>query len=114
MGRDGGFAHTGTAMRYYNNCVSWDSSDVHCDGGLVDMINDNEDIERDEFLEHVDSFELSKLERELGYSTDPSDDELSMEDDWHVSYHRSTLHGETVYYFKWSGIEHVFKTLDEA
>jgi hypothetical protein len=40
---------------------------------------------------------------DLGY-----DDDLRMENDWHVSYWRSTYRGRPCLYFAWSGIEQIF------
>jgi hypothetical protein len=28
---------------YYNNCISWNPDDVHCDGGLLDLIDNRID-----------------------------------------------------------------------
>lgn len=85
---------------FYRSCVDWPRSDV---GALRDMIDNAKDITRRTFLKHVDLDQLKETEANLGY-----DKHLRMKDDYHVSYHRSTLHGKRVYYFKWSGIEHVF------
>jgi hypothetical protein len=94
-------------MGYYNNCVGWDSRDVHVRGGLCDMIRDAVDITRATFLRHVDREQLDELAQQLGYERYPSRG-LTMAQDWHVSYHRSKLHGRTVYFFKHSAIEYVF------
>lgn len=94
-------------MRYYNNCVNWPSSDVSVDGGLSDMIDDAMMITRRTFLKHVDYNELQDIEESLGYCWHPSQG-LTMAGDYHVSYHRSKLHGKRVYYFCHSGIEYVF------
>ena len=91
--------------RFYNNCVNWPRQDVPA---LLDMVDSSIDITRATFLKHVDRDELQKLESALGY-----DHYLSMAQDWHVSYHRSRLHGRRVYYFKWSGIEYVFTPTPE-
>lgn len=102
---------------YYCNCVSWPQSDVHRQGGLVDMIDEARQITRRTFFQHVDAEELRGMEESLGYATrrvyftdkyGERHSELMMADDPHVSYHRSKLHGKTVYYFRHSGIEFVF------
>ena len=90
-------------MHYYCNCVSWPQSDVHSNGGLSDMVDSNLEITRRTFLKHVNRNDLKKLERQLGY-----DSNLHMTNDYHVSYHRSKLHGKRVYYFCHSAIEYVF------
>lgn len=97
------------AMHYYNNCVGWDSSDVHVRGGLCDMIRDAKDISRSTFLRNVNREQLDELAVGLGYST-RRDGGLMMCNDWHISYHKSKLHGKTVYFFKHSAIEYVFSS----
>ena len=47
--------------------------------------------------------EVAKLAHALGY-----DRHLPLSRDWHVSYFKSTLLGEPVYFMRWSGIEYVF------
>ncbi len=93
--------------KYYNNCVSWPSRDVHRNGGLSDMIDDAIDITRQTFLKHVDMAELKDINWSLGYVEHPSQG-LTMAGDFHVSYHRSKLHDKRVYYFAHSSIEYVF------
>lgn len=89
---------------YYNNCVGWDSEDVNADGGLCNMIDSSVDITRSTFLKHVDREVLREIEKALGYPMG----RLTMAGDWAVSYHKSKLHGKTVYYFSHSCIEYVF------
>jgi hypothetical protein len=96
------------AFTFYNNCVNWDRNDVHEEGGLCDMIDDARQITRYTFLKHVDRESLAVVERNLGYAPHCKDAILRMANDFHVSYHRSKLHGETVYYFRHSAIEYVF------
>jgi len=98
----------GKVYRYYNNCVNWPSRDVDRKGGLRDMIDQAKDITRETFLRHVSLAELREIELGLGYTAHPSQG-LTMAGDWSVSYHRSKLHGKTVYYFCYSCIEYVFK-----
>jgi hypothetical protein len=90
-------------MRFFNNCVGWNPADVNSDGGLCDMISLNRQVARSTFLRHTHSGDRAMLEKSLGY-----DAGFKMKDDWHVSYHKSLLHGITVYYFRHSGIEFVF------
>lgn len=98
--------------RYYCNCVNWPESDVHSDGGLVAMIDSNRDITRQTFLDHVDRDDLANLSDQLGYVRHHTQG-LTMAQDWAISYHKSKLHGKTVYYFRWSSIEYVFRSNDE-
>ena len=92
---------------FYTNCVNWPASDVHADGGLIDLIDGAKEITRSSFLRHVDREQMRALEMELGYSV-RRDGGSTMNRDYHVSYHRSKLHGQTVYLFKHSAIEYVF------
>jgi len=91
---------------YYSNCVSW-PEDALVDGGLSDMIDNAIDINRRTFRQYVDDSELADIEESLGYCWHPSQG-LTMAGDYHVSYHRSKLHGKRVYYFRYSAIEFVF------
>jgi len=92
------------AYRFYNNCVSWPRSDVE---SLSEMIDNAIDITRRTFLKYVDDSELADIAENLGYCWHHSQG-LTMAGDWHISYHRSKLHGKRVYYFKHSAIEYVF------
>jgi hypothetical protein len=92
---------------YYRCCVSWPPDDVHAKGGLCDMINEATDISRRTFLKHVQDKSLRETEEQLNYAAHPKQG-LTMAGDYHVSYHRSKLHGERVYFFKHSAIEYVF------
>lgn len=97
-----------TRANFFGTCVGWEPQDVHTEGGLCDMIDQAMNISRETFLKHVDRDGLKEMEVNLGYAAHPKKG-LTMAADWHVSYHRSKLHGQRVYFFKWSGIEHVFK-----
>jgi hypothetical protein len=92
--------------QFFCNCVSWPER-AEKGGGLSDMIQDAIDITRATFLKHVHRDHLRELEDACGYDDHPSKG-LTMAGDYHVSYHRSKLHGRRVYYFRWSGIEYVF------
>ena len=85
-------------------CVSWPADDVDA---LIQMIDAAIQITRRTFLQHVDRTELRYAEHGLGYCGHPKHG-LTMAGDYHVSYHRSKLHGETVYYFRHSAIEYIF------
>lgn len=95
---------------YFCNCVSWNPADVHKPGGLCDMIDYARTITRRAFLRNVDRASLRETEAALGYPMG----RLTMAGDWAVSYHRSKLHGQTVYYFRHSAIEYVFTEDGEA
>ena len=73
------------------------------------MIDAERGITRKTFLKHVNREDRIDLERSLGYAPHDPTSGLTMTRDYHVSYHRSKLHSETVYYFKHSAIEYVFR-----
>lgn len=92
-------------MNFYSSCVHWPRNDVEA---LREMIDAARMITRRTFLRHVDRNELQELEMALSYEQHPKRG-LTMAADWAVSYHRSTLHGKRVYYFRHSAIEYVFR-----
>lgn len=95
-------------LTYFQSCVGWPEEDVHSDGGLVDMIDNSLEVTRSTFLKHVSKESLREVEGSLGYESHPKRG-MTMAGDWHVRYFRSKLHKQTVYYFKHSAIEYVFK-----
>lgn len=96
-----------SGLKYMNSCVNWPQHDVSAEGGLSDMVDQSRDVSRSTFLKYVDQTDLHELEAALGYTRSPKQG-LTMADDYHVSYHRSKLHDETVYFLKHSAIEYVF------
>ncbi len=94
-------------FKFFNNCVNWDLRDVHRSGGLCDMIDAATVISRKTFLKHVDRESIQEIEKSLGYTLNARQG-LTMAGDYHVSFHRSKLHGRRVYYFRHSAIEYVF------
>ena len=96
-------------LPFYCDCVGWPREDVPA---LCEMIETARSITRRTFLQHVNREHQAELEARLGYAPHDRDSILTMCRDYHVSYHRSTLHGETVYYFTHSAIEYVFTRAD--
>lgn len=96
--------------QYFNNCVNWDDSDVHVDGGLVSLIDSSQNITRKTFLRKVNIDELRGIEDSLGYVAHHKQG-LTMAGDYHVAYFRSYHHGKRVYGFVHSAIEYVFMIL---
>lgn len=90
--------------RYYSSCVNWPAGRVD---DLTQMVDNALQITRLTFLKHVGRDTLTVLEEYLGYAKHPKQG-MTMAGDWHVGYYRSTLCGETVYYFDHSRIEYVF------
>jgi len=91
-------------FKYFNNCVNWDPRDVEVEGGLADLIENSNTVDRNIFLRHVSYHDLAMLEKELGYTKD-----FKMENDWHVTYFKSKHHEEIVYGFVHSAIEYIFE-----
>lgn len=89
--------------KFFHTCVGWPGPVQ----ALHDMIEDSIEITRRTFMKHVYHDELQLLEGKLGYASHNWNG-LTMAGDWHVSYHRSKLNGQTVYYFVNASIEYVF------
>lgn len=92
---------------YLNNCVGWPRDDVDAEGGLSEMIDRAIEITRRTFRKHISNQSLAEIEESLGFEQHPKQG-LTMAGDFHVSYHRSKLHGKVVYYLRHSAIEYVF------
>jgi uncharacterized protein (UPF0212 family) len=91
-------------FRFLNNCVGTLEADVV---DLNRMIEDATDITRTTFLKRVDREDLHQLESDLGYERHAKRG-LTMNADWHVSYHKSHWKGELCYFFRHSHIEYYF------
>ena len=91
-------------MNFIGDCVGWPRHDVDALSAMIDRAIT---ITRKTFLKYVDRRELREMEKNLSYETHPKKG-LTMAADWAVSYHRSKLHGQTVYYFRHSAIEYIF------
>lgn len=95
-------------LEYLNCCVNWPRADVHAPGGLCDMIRGNRQVTRATFRRRVDRRAREGVEAALGYAPHCPGAVLTMRRDFHVSYHRSRLHGRVCYYIRHSAIEYVF------
>lgn len=89
---------------YFCDCVGWNPRDV--DAGLVPMIRTNRRVSFRTFCLRTDPESRGEVFRALGYRRGKG--ELKIQDDFCVSFHRSTLHGARVYYVRHSAIEYVF------
>ena len=107
--------------QFFSDCVGWPEDLVTVPGGLCDCIDEEDDITIEQFLAAVDYDHVVEFTHGLHYTgptkiyNDPEHPKhneenfgMSMEEDYHVSYHRSKLLGKEVFYFKHSGIEHVY------
>lgn len=90
-------------LPFFATCVDWrlPVSD------LQQTIDSSSDITRNTFLKYVDRDEMKLIENDLGYEQDPRKG-LTMKDDYHVRYHRSTVKGCPAVFFVWSATEFVF------
>lgn len=71
------------------------------DGDAINAMRDvAEAALHEEMAEHCD---LDTLAERLGY-----DEELRLQDDWHVAYYKSTYEGRDCFYLVWSAFEHIF------
>lgn len=95
---------------YIGCCVNWPPDDVWVSGGLSDMIDQQLSITRRTFCKNVDRQSREDLERDFGYAPHDKDAVLTMASDYLVSYAKSKLHGETVYFINHSAIEYVFQS----
>ena len=95
-----------SSYQYYASCVTW-PEDPYADGGLIDMIDGSIQVARRTLLRAVGEDNLRELEASLGYARWWRQG-MTMAQDHHVTYHRSKLYEERVYYVKHSAIEHVF------
>ena len=91
-------------MEFISNCINWPRRHV---GELCDMQERAKDISRATFQKRIGGENLRELERSLGYAENKRRG-LTMANDYHVNYRRSSLYGVRVYYLVWSGIEYVF------
>lgn len=89
----------GNRLNYAYDCVNpIDLEELHF------IIDNGEEISREDFLEVVNLEDLENLETALGYCND-----FKMEDDYCVNYWKTKYKGNTIYHFCQSGIEYVFK-----
>lgn len=86
-------------MNYQYCCVSPNSLKE-----LKYIIDNNSDVTYNTFIKHVDKDDMNLLKKDLGYNRD-----LTLKNDWHVSYHKSKLpDGRPVYFLCHSAIEYIF------
>lgn len=86
-------------FRYQYNCTSpVDLEELHY------VLDNFDEITREEFVENVNNNDLRELEISLGYK-----DDFKMEDDPYVTYGEVTYKKQKIYFFSWSGIEFIFK-----
>ena len=87
---------------YHTCCVNSTAELIHA------LVDDAEDIEYEEFRDAVGGEEVDKFAADMKYDTGDETGGLRLEDDWHVSYHKSKYGGEPCYYLQHSGIEYIW------
>lgn len=79
--------------------------ETNCVGSTYELINSMRDSavgsSLDEMRDRCADFE--QIVTGLGYDAD-----FKIDDDWHVSYHRSMYGGRPCFYFVWSAYEYIF------
>jgi len=91
-------------MQFMATCTTISKKDVPL---LNAMIDKSKEISRRTFLRYVDPSDMRTVEHFLGYEQRATRG-LTMANDWHVAYYRSTWGEQPCVYFTWSAIEHVF------
>ena len=91
--------------KFYRRCTDWGPVAAVELGGLSDMVDSMQMVQRRTFLQHADRGDLRVLEAVLGY-----DKVFPMSNDPYVQYFRAKLYGQRVYGFVWSAMEYVFCT----
>lgn len=89
---------------YFNNCVSWNPSELE---SLEDLIDKEIEIEYAELTENVSQEELDSV------FTMYEDCPLTLEKDWSVRYFKTELDGKLCYMVRHSAIEYVFCNFSE-
>ena len=93
------------AYLYHKNCTQFPTREFwySC---LVDMIGQAIDITYRTFMSKLNRHQVAELFPQYDWRKFPRD--LTLKQDWAVSYHRSKLNGERCYFIKHSGIEYIF------
>lgn len=101
----GGSSHR---YRFVTDCTDQYMNGSH-GGAIHDMVDRSEDIDYSDLEEAVGRDQLSEIFSPYDWSEEPTD--LTLEDDFAVSYHKSVWRGIPCVYVRQSGIEYIF-TLD--
>lgn len=93
-------------MTYLKNCSEFDNSSIAV---LEKTIEDAEEVSYEEFFRGIGGIEAIKYWPYYHvYEWRPGVEGLRLEDDYHVSFYRSTYRGEPAYYICHSGMEWIF------
>ena len=83
---------------------------VHANGDdITEMVDQAIDVTYRTILRHCKG--LREWAKNMGYEAN-SREGLTLQKDWHVSYHRSKYRGKRCYYVQHSGIEHIWVECD--
>ena len=94
-------------LEYVGNCTN-----AHMADGLSDMMDNAVEVSYRTLVAAVGRDALAEAFPQFDWSSRPRD--LTMKDDYAVSYYRSTFKGKPCYYVRESGIEHVFMDHDDS
>jgi hypothetical protein len=84
---------------YNTNCVNSNGRDIQR------MTDNSVAVTYDTFLKHCEG--VQEVAAQLGYAGHPRAG-LTLKQDWHVGYYRSTFRGKPCYYMVWSAIEYIW------
>lgn len=90
-------------MRFITSCVDVPISHVN---QLQEMIDRSREVSYRTARAHIGAEALAKAFPNYDWRRRPRD--LTLKDDWHVTYHRSVFRGKPVYYLVHSAIEYIF------
>lgn len=99
-------------LEYYKNCIDFGTDNGANDvDHLLTMIDNEVDVSWETFKKHVDLDQVRDLFPNYywrGYNKKSDVGDLTLWNDWAVTFHRSKLYGETVYFIRHSAIEYIF------
>jgi len=90
---------------YFRSCVQIPYAWVDI---LHKCIEDATDITRQTFMRRVNTIEMRHLADDMGYARSGRWGDLTLAQDWLVSYHKSKFNGVVCYYMRHSAVEHIF------
>jgi len=98
-------------LPYYRNCVTWPKWRV---ADLELIQEEANEISLDVFMHYVNKNDLVSLVKRLGYSSvlkpgvNAKHHTMALSEDYHVTYHVSTIRGRRVCFIRHSATEYVF------
>ena len=93
-----------TKFVYWKNCTQFDVRSEEF-GEFIKMMEESKPSSYAAFRRHCK--DLREFEKAMGYAASKSEG-LTLSQDWHVEYFRSTYAGHRAYYLVHSAIEHIW------